>query len=105
VSNTSFPYSAIYTPRTTELINFLMQDKNHRYSREQALRVTQVFTRDTHEQDKNDIKSELQKPGTESSIRVVFATEALRLGVNIPDILRVIQYDIPISGHPSVLWQ
>ncbi|EED19717.1 conserved hypothetical protein [Talaromyces stipitatus ATCC 10500] len=60
---------------------------------------------DTHDLDKAYITSEMRKPGTESSIRVVFATEALGIGVNLPDIQRSVLYGLPKNLLPATLLQ
>jgi superfamily II DNA helicase RecQ len=41
----------------------------------------------------------------ESSIRIVVATTALGMGMNIPDISIVIQWDIPVKNDLGDLWQ
>lgn len=87
------------------LMDYLQKHENYRYSKRQALEIVQVFTRDTHEKDKTHIIAELQTPGTMSSIRVVLATEALGIGVNLPDIQRVVLYGLPKSQYVAVLWQ
>lgn len=36
---------------------------------------------------------------------MIFATEALGLGVNLPDVRRVILYGLPKGGEPAIMWQ
>jgi superfamily II DNA helicase RecQ len=36
---------------------------------------------------------------------VVYATEALGVGVNLPDVRRVVQYGLPTRLEPAVFWQ
>jgi superfamily II DNA helicase RecQ len=36
---------------------------------------------------------------------VIFATEALGLGVNLPDVRRVVQYGLPKDEDPAIMWQ
>ena len=36
---------------------------------------------------------------------MIFATEALGLGVNLPDVRRVIQYGLPKGEEPAIMWQ
>jgi len=70
------------------LRDYLQKHDKHEYSAIKSREVIQVFTRDTHDEDRQYIISELQKEGTLSLIRVVFATEALGLGIDITDIRR-----------------
>jgi superfamily II DNA helicase RecQ len=65
----------------------------------------QVFTQDTHVMDKDDLIKEFQKPSGTSSIQVIFATKALGISANLPNVRRVVQYGIPKERQPSVLWQ
>jgi hypothetical protein len=46
----------------------------------------QVFTQDTHVTDKDDLIKEFWKPGGKLFIRVIFATAALGISANLPDI-------------------
>jgi superfamily II DNA helicase RecQ len=84
---------------------YLQRHESHQYSTTRVKQVIKVFTRDSHDSDKQYIISELQKEGFLSSIRVVFATEALGLGVDLPDIRRVVQYGIPKSLYAAVFLQ
>jgi superfamily II DNA or RNA helicase len=84
---------------------YLQQHPQYQYGKQEALRIVQVFTRDTHVADKDDLIKEFRKPGSKSSVRVIFATEALGIGADLPDVRRVVQYGIPIGRQPSVLWQ
>ena len=43
--------------------------------------------------------------GDQSPIRIVVATEALGLGVDLPDIKRIVQYGVPKLLDMAVLWQ
>jgi hypothetical protein len=98
-------------------LHYLERHDNHRYSRRQALGVVRVYTRNTHDEDKDRIIEELKKLVADSLIRVILATEALGIGVDLPDIRRVIQYGIVelpdirrviqygIVELPAILWQ
>lgn len=112
VQPSNIPKTIVFFDRKRELHtahkNLLMYLETHerfQYSRKKALEVVQVFTRETYQKDKDFVISELQKPGHQSNIRVVLATEALGIGVNLPDIRRSVQYGIPKGLLPSVLWQ
>jgi superfamily II DNA helicase RecQ len=87
------------------LLTYLQKHERYQYSRGQAQRVLRTFTRDTHDDDKDGIIKEFQKLATDSSVRVIFATEALGMGADLPDIKRVIQYGVPKSLDIAVLWQ
>ena len=71
-------------------MNWLQESDMHKYSIKQARATIKVFHRDTAKFDKEAIIAEFQQLGDRSSIRVIFATEALGLGVNLPDVQRVI---------------
>ncbi|KZZ96177.1 DNA helicase, ATP-dependent, RecQ type [Ascosphaera apis ARSEF 7405] len=87
------------------IIQFLRTHPHFQYSKRMCLDMLKVYTRDTPEFDKKSIISKLQILGEECPIRVIFATEALGMGVDMPDIRRVIQYKLTTSDEPSVLWQ
>ena len=76
-----------------------------RYNNRTIHDAVKVYHSNTAQFDKDSILAEFQKPGMESSIRVVLATEALGLGVNLPDVRRVVLYGLPISVDPAVFWQ
>jgi superfamily II DNA/RNA helicase len=88
-----------------ECLKWLENSKSHRYTPQQIESAIRVFHRFTPEHDKEVAITEFRKLATESSVRVIFATEALGVGVNIPDIRRVVQYGIPKGYHPAVPWQ
>lgn len=41
----------------------------------------------------------------DSSIRIIFATTSLGMGINVPDISRVVQWNFPINYDVADLWQ
>ncbi|KAJ5562287.1 hypothetical protein N7461_001048 [Penicillium sp. DV-2018c] len=84
---------------------WLEQNDKHKYTRQQTKSTIRLFHRNTSEYDKEFIIAEFRRFALDSSIRVIFATEALGIGVNLPDIRRVIQYGIPRGYHPAVPWQ
>jgi hypothetical protein len=86
-----------------ECRNWLQQSDKHKYSKKQARETIKVFHRDTAKFDKEEIIEEFQRRGEDSSIRVIFATEALGLGVNLPDVRRVVLYGLP--KEPAIMWQ
>lgn len=73
------------------------------YSARQALETIKVFQSNAAEFDKQQIIEEFRKP--ESGIRVLMSTEALALGVDFPDIERVVVYRFPQNLQPATLWQ
>ncbi len=85
--------------------NWLEESEDHRYSKKQAGETVKVFHRDTAKFDKQSIIATFQRPAEESPIRVIFATEALGMGVNLPDVRRVVQYRLPKGGEPTTVWQ
>ncbi|KAF2174427.1 P-loop containing nucleoside triphosphate hydrolase protein [Zopfia rhizophila CBS 207.26] len=56
-------------------------------------RITATFHRRVSHKKKKAILDEFRKP--DSNIRVVFATEAIGMGVDIPDVRRVVLYGFP----------
>src|SRR2546423_1003304 len=81
-----------------ECRNWLQESDRHKYSKKQPRETIKVFHRDTAKLDKEAIIAEFQRLAENSSIRVIFATEALGLGVNLPDVRRVILYGLPKGG-------
>ena len=75
------------------------------YTHQLLLDIIKVYHRCTADLDKRSIINELNKPGEESAIRVLCATEAVGHGVNIRDFRRVVQYKLPPNCHLSGLWQ
>ena len=49
--------------------------------------------------------NEFKKIGEQSEIWIVVAIESLDLGVDLPDVLRIMQYSFPINKDLAVLWQ
>jgi hypothetical protein len=88
-----------------ECRNWLQESDKHKYSKQQARETIKVFHRDTAKFDKEAIIAEFQRWANDSSIRVIFATEALGLGVNLPDVRRVILYGLPKGEEPAIMWQ
>lgn len=93
-------YNSMYACR-----RWLQDSDRHQYSSKLAKQVIKVFHRDTAKLEKEKIIAEFQKPGEDSLIRVLFATEALGLGVHLPDIPRSAQYRLPKSPEPAISWQ
>jgi hypothetical protein len=88
-----------------ECRNWLQKSNKHNYSKKQARETIKVFHRNMAKFDKESIIAEFQQLAEESSIRVICATEALGLGVNLPDIQRVVQYGLPKGEEPAIMWQ
>lgn len=74
-----------------------------KYSQSQAKEAITVFNRDMAEDDKNRIIALFQMPN--SPIRVLLATEAIGIGVDIPDIRRVVLNGLPMDLDPAIPWQ
>jgi superfamily II DNA helicase RecQ len=88
-----------------ECQGWLQKCEEQRYSSKQAKDTIKIFHRDTTKFDKKAIITEFQQPGKDSLVRLIFATETLGLGVNMPDVRRVVLYGIPKEGEPAVRWQ
>lgn len=88
-----------------ECRNWLQESDKHKYSKKQVMDTIKVFHRDTAKFDKEAIIAEFQRPAEDSSIRAIFATEALGLGVNLPDVRRVVLYGLPKGEEPAIMWQ
>jgi superfamily II DNA helicase RecQ len=84
---------------------WLEKSEKHQYTRRQIQSTIRAFHRNTAQHDKETTIAEFRRLAMGSSVRVIFATEALGVGVNIRDIRRVIQYGIPKGYHPAVAWQ
>ena len=94
-------YDAIHASR-----NWLEESDGHQYSKKKQARETvKVFHRDRAKFDKAAIIAEFQRLAEDSPIRVIFATEALGLGVNLPDVRRVVLYRLPKGEEPAIMWQ
>jgi Superfamily II DNA helicase len=85
-----------------ECRNWLQESDKHKYSKNQARETIKVFHRDTAKFDKEAIIAEFQQPAEDSSIRVIFATEALGLGVNLP-VFGVLYYMVCQRGRSLLL--
>ena len=73
-------------------------------SNKDAHDIIKIFHRNTARSDKERIIAEFRRPSGESRVQVLCATEALGLGVDLPDIERVIQYGIPRSLDPALFF-
>ena len=66
----------------------------HGYSKRAARKIIKVFHCDTAEADKESTIAAFEKLGRNASVRVIFATEALRLDVNLLDVWCTILYSL-----------
>lgn len=80
------------------LVEYMHRCENG-FSLREARAAIEVYHRSTYDGDKRAIVADMR---TEGRVRIVMATEALGLGINLPDIRRVVQYGIPKSLQPSV---
>jgi hypothetical protein len=67
------------------------------YSETAARTTIRPYYSEIAEHDKCQISLEFSKPGRESSIRIVLATDAMGMGVDNPDITQVVQYGLTKS--------
>jgi len=79
--------------------------KKYNYSEKRATAVIKFYHRGTAKFDKEAYITEFQRLGEDSSVRVIFATEALGMGVNLPDVRRVVIYGLPKGLEPAIMWQ
>jgi superfamily II DNA or RNA helicase len=77
--------------------------RQYRYPAELAARTVDSFTSQTPAFDQDRIYNEFEK--LDSYIRICSATTSLGMGIDIPDIETVIQWDIPVSSDIKDLWQ
>ena len=77
--------------------------RQYRYPVELAVRTIESFTSRTPAFDQDRIYNEFEK--SDSYIRVCSATTSLGMGIDIPDIETVNQWDIPTSSDVKDLWQ
>lgn len=75
------------------------------YTQSMLKTIIRVYHRNTSKFDKDWILNEFNKPGEESTIRVIIATESIGLGVDIVDVRVIVQYGLPIKHDLAVLWQ
>lgn len=68
-----------------------------------VLDVVRIFTSNVSQYDRDATFHEFLKPT--SKVRVVFATTTLGMGINIPDVDRVVTHDLPITNSVGDLWQ
>jgi superfamily II DNA helicase RecQ len=73
------------------------------YTVKELLEIVQFYHSRVADEDKKRISKAFY--GDQSPIRIVIATEALGLGVDLPDIKRIVQYGIPRLLDMAVLWQ
>lgn len=86
---------------TFQLREFLK--KHHGYNKALFNQTVEMYTSRTAKWDKDRIVSEFQKE--DSHFRIIVATTALGLGVDLPDVDVVIQWGIPPSLDLCDLWQ
>lgn len=74
-------------------------------SRTEAERIIRLYHGKTAGSTQTRTLDEFRKPGATSAIRILVATEALGLGVDLPDIEHIVQYALPLSCSIRTLWQ
>ena len=75
------------------------------YTLQEAMGAVKVYHSNTAKADKEAMIRELQKPGSQSNLRVLMTTEALALRVDLQDIDQVVIYRFPKNLQPATLWQ
>jgi superfamily II DNA helicase RecQ len=88
-----------------ECRNWLQESDQYGYSKKPAKETIKIFYCDTAKFDKEAMIAEFQRLCEDSSIRVIFATEALGIGVNLPDVRRVVLNRLPKGWEPAIIWQ
>jgi hypothetical protein len=79
--------------------------QHRNYTLQEAMDTVKVYHSNTAKADKEAMIQELQKPGSQSNLRVLMTTEALALGVDLQDIVLVIIYRFPKNLQPATVWQ
>ena len=64
--------------------------------------VVDIFTSRVAKYDRNRLYTEFKKP--DSATRIIVATTSLGMGVNVPDIERVVLWKFPIGNDPADHW-
>lgn len=112
ISSSNIPKTVIFFDSKKEvhaahkaMIQYLMDHPCFQYSKQHCVSILKTYTRDTATKDQELTVAELQKPGCESCIRVIFATEALGMGVDLPDIRRCVLYGLPKNLLPAIYLQ
>ena len=82
--------------------NWLQQ---HGYSEKQAKETIKIFQRDTAQFDKEKTIAEFQKLDESSLVHVIFATKALEMNVNLPDVQQIVVYGLPKKEKIATVWQ
>ncbi|KAJ5557569.1 hypothetical protein N7513_003155 [Penicillium frequentans] len=75
------------------------------YTLHETMNTVKVYHSNIAETDKEAMIKDLQKPGSQSKLRVLVTTEALALGVDLQDIDQVVIYRFPRNLQPATLWQ
>ena len=89
--------------KAMQLMRSWLNQKCPQYTAEIATKVIQPYFSTTSKHDKERIYQEFRKE--DSTIRIVIATESLALGIDVPNVKRVIQYRFPIIADLAVLYQ
>lgn len=86
-----------------EIRRWLQGSEHHGYTSADALQVVAFFHRRTSAFDKTRIIEKFQKP--DSKLRVICATEALGMGVDVKNVRRTVQFSVHNESEIAVLWQ
>ncbi len=65
--------------------------------------IINTFTSRVSQYDRDIRYTKFKDPS--SSIRIMVATTSLGMGVNVPDVTRVVNWGFPIDNEPSEIWQ
>ena len=73
------------------------------YSLQDAMKIVRIYHANVADADKKCISAIFHTE--DSQIRIIIATEALGLGIDLSDVKRVVQYGSPVELAMEVLWQ
>lgn len=79
------------------------KSQKHRYTEAECRQAITVFHRELSEKEKDRILDQFRQ--RDSPIRVLMATEAIGIGVDLPDIRRVVLNGLPMDFDPAIPWQ
>ena len=82
-----------------------LQDIKPEWTYDNVTQSLKTFHRNTASANKDAILTEFGKEGARSQVRVIFATEALGMGVDLRDIRRTVQWGVPIGEHAATQLQ
>src|SRR5699024_9886179 len=88
---------------TKELRRYLQGREDHPFTEADAREVVTTFQRKTNDFDKPRIIEKFKQP--DSKFRVICATEALGMGVDVTNVRRAVQFSVHENSELAVIWQ